>query len=139
MDERHYRHVVKYYETDQMGVAHHSNYVRWFEDARIDFLRRYSMDCQALEDMGIIIPVTGYSCKNKKSARFGDELDIEVTPVGFNGVRMNFEYVVRFVKTGDVCATGETGHCFVNRDMVPMNLKKAFPKVYEQLRKYLNP
>ena len=138
MDNRHYRHVVKYYETDQMGVAHHSNYVRWFEDARINFMRLCGIDCQALENIGIIIPVTGYICKNKKPARFGNELDIEITPTGFNGVRMAFEYVVRFAGTDEVSATGETGHCFVNRDMMPMNLKKTFPEVYENLSKYLN-
>ena len=31
-----YEHIVQYYETDQMKVVHHSNYIRWFEEARID-------------------------------------------------------------------------------------------------------
>ncbi|MBQ8975258.1 MAG: acyl-CoA thioesterase [Oscillospiraceae bacterium] len=133
-----YRHIVKYYETDQMGVAHHSNYVRWFEDARIDLLRRQGIDCQAMEDMGIIIPVTGYTCKNKSPARFGDELEIETTPKKFNGVRMEFSYTVHISATGEICACGETGHCFVDRSMTPLSLKRSFPDVYERLDKILN-
>lgn len=35
-----YRHIVQYYETDKMGITHHSNYIRWMEEARIDFLRQ---------------------------------------------------------------------------------------------------
>ena len=34
-----YTHRVQYYETDQMGIVHHSNYIRWFEEARIDWMR----------------------------------------------------------------------------------------------------
>ena len=33
-----YDHKVQYYETDGMGIVHHSNYIRWFEEARVDLL-----------------------------------------------------------------------------------------------------
>ena len=39
-----YRHIVQYYETDKMGITHHSNYIRWMEEARIDFLRQIGWD-----------------------------------------------------------------------------------------------
>ena len=35
-----YQHKVQYYETDKMGITHHSNYIRWMEEARIDFLEQ---------------------------------------------------------------------------------------------------
>ena len=46
----------------------------------------------------------------------------------------NLSTIIRFAQTQEVCATGETGHCFVNGDMVPMNLKKAFPEIYAHLK-----
>lgn len=44
-----YVHKVQYYETDQMGVVHHSNYIRWFEEARIDYLDKMGMSYDAVE------------------------------------------------------------------------------------------
>ena len=49
-----YRHIVQYYETDKMGITHHSNYIRWMEEARIDFLRQIGWDYAKLESIGII-------------------------------------------------------------------------------------
>ena len=44
MKIRPYEHRAKYYETDQMGIIHHSNYLRWFESARIQFLKEIGID-----------------------------------------------------------------------------------------------
>ena len=49
-----YKHKVQYYETDKMGITHHSNYIRWMEEARIDFLSRIGWDYKSMEDSGII-------------------------------------------------------------------------------------
>lgn len=53
-----YKHFVQYYETDQMGITHHSNYIRWMEEARIDFLKQIGWNYKKLESLGIISPVT---------------------------------------------------------------------------------
>ena len=47
-----------YYETDQMGIIHHSNYIRWFEEARLHYMKELGLPYDELERMGIIIPVT---------------------------------------------------------------------------------
>ena len=47
-----YHHKVQYYETDKMGIVHHSNYIRWMEEARIDFLGQIGWNYKKLEDMG---------------------------------------------------------------------------------------
>ena len=49
-----YRHKVQYYETDKMGITHHSNYIRWMEEARIDFLAQIGWNYERLEVMGIV-------------------------------------------------------------------------------------
>ena len=52
-----YRHTVKYYETDRMGFTHHSNYVRWMEEARIDFMDRLGFSYRKMEEEGVVSPV----------------------------------------------------------------------------------
>lgn len=58
-----YIHTVQYYETDKMGITHHSNYIRWMEEARIDFLAQMGWDYVKLESLGIVSPVTAVECK----------------------------------------------------------------------------
>ena len=63
-----YVHKVQYYETDKMGIVHHSNYIRWMEEARIDFLERMGWPYDRLENEGIISPVIGVDCKYKANS-----------------------------------------------------------------------
>lgn len=131
---------VNFYETDKMGIAHHSNYVRWFEEARLDFMDKNNLNYRHLEDLGIIIPVHSFSCQHKKPIRFDDRIAVSVKPKNFNGVRMAFEYEVRFCSDDTISAIGETTHFFVNSNnnlnehIKPMNLKKKFPEVFEKLK-----
>ena len=73
-----YEHKVQYYETDKMGIVHHSNYIRWMEEARIDFLDQIGWNYKVMEDEGIISPVTGVESKYKQNTSFGDVISIEV-------------------------------------------------------------
>ena len=52
-----YKHKVHYYETDKMGVTHHSNYIRWMEEARVAYLAEVGWDYARLESLGMISPV----------------------------------------------------------------------------------
>ncbi len=89
-----YRHIVQYYETDKMGITHHSNYIRWMEEARIDFLRQIGWDYAKLESIGIISPVTAVNCKYKKSTTFGDVIDIDVIVEEFKEVKLKLQYTM---------------------------------------------
>ena len=60
-----YRHKVQYYETDRMGVTHHSNYIRWMEEARVDLLEQIGWGYDRMESLGIQSPVTGVGCVYK--------------------------------------------------------------------------
>ena len=75
MDEKGivYEHTINYYETDRMGIVHHSNYIRFFEEARIDYLKKIGLDYKKVEDMGLIMPVLGVECKYIKPLHFGDK------------------------------------------------------------------
>lgn len=122
-----------YCETDQMGVIHHSNYIRWFEEARVDLMDRY-MPYKALEERGVVIPVTGVSCDYHKPVKFGDVVLIELRLVNFrstHGLRFEVDYRVTNKETGELLTTGQTRHCFTDRDMKIMRLKRDHPDVFE--------
>lgn len=65
-----YLHHVQYYETDRMGITHHSNYIRWMEEARVAFLEELGWGYEKLEDMGIVSPVTQAACEFKNRPHF---------------------------------------------------------------------
>ncbi len=128
-----YRRKINYYETDKMGFVHHSNYIRYLEEARLDFMHQIGMDYKSLEDEGVIVPVTGVSCQYKQSLYYGDEVEIFVRLTAFNGVRMAFRYEIR--SKGVLSAMGESGHCFLGESGAPINLKKRFPALCETAMK----
>ena len=78
-----HRHSVQYYETDRMGIAHHSNYIRWMEEARIALLARIGFPYEALEARGVVSPVRSVQCRYKRSCTFGDAV-ISRLPFGIS-------------------------------------------------------
>lgn len=132
-----YRHVVQYYETDKMGITHHSNYIRWMEEARVDFLRQIGWDYAKLESDGIISPVIEVSCRYKRGTTFSDEVFIAVSVREFKGLRLVLAYDMKDAE-GRTVATAESEHCFVNRDGKPIRLSKEFPEFSRVLEELAN-
>ena len=129
-----YIHKVQYYETDKMGITHHSNYIRWMEEARIDFFEKQGISYSKLEEIGIISPVVEVNCKYKVVTKFEDEIEILTKIKEFNGVKLIFEYEMRNSKTGEINTIAESKHCFVNNDGKPIILKREFPDLDEKLK-----
>lgn len=115
---------VNYYETDRMGVVHHSNYIRYMEEARCNMLDKMDIPFEKLEENGITIPVLGVSCEYKYHTTFGDTIIINTTIKEYSGVRMTVKYEFKDKKTGKLVLTGETKHCFTNKELKPINMKK---------------
>ena len=130
-----YIHKVQYYETDRMGITHHSNYIRWMEEARMDFLDQIGWGYEKMEEQGIISPVLSVSCKYKQSTTFADEVSVEVKIEEFNGIRLILEYTMKKVKDGEIVLIGTTEHCFLNAQSHPIRFKKELPDLYEILVK----
>ena len=131
-DYKPYERKTYYYETDQMGIIHHSNYIRWFEEARIDFLEQIGLPYDEMERRGLLIPVLGVSCKYKEAFRYGDEFRIVLNLQGFKGVKFSVTYEVYQKETGELHATGESEHGFVDSTLMPVNIKKVYPDIYER-------
>lgn len=126
-----YERKAFYYETDQMGVIHHSNYIRWFEEARVDFLEKAGFSYKRMEDMGVMIPVLGASCEYKNAVRFSDTVIIVPKIQEFNGFKMTVSYRVIRKEDNLLMAVGETKHCFSNKEMRPIRTKKDYPEIFE--------
>ena len=121
---------INYYETDKMGVVHHSNYIRFFEEARCQFLEDSGLPYDMLEQKGIMSPVLGFSCKYKQHVTFADTIEIHTCIKEFTGVRYTVAYEVFNKKTGTLCVLGESNHCFTDSNLKPLNLKKHFSDIY---------
>jgi len=126
--------TTRYYETDQMGIIHHSNYYRYFEVARTDYLKTIiSMTYKDIEELGVRMPLTDTHCKYKIPALYDDELTITTTVREMSVVRIIFDYMITRERDGALIAEGQTGHAFTNVENRPVNLKKFRPELFEKL------
>lgn len=119
---------VQYYETDRMGITHHANYIRWMEEARIEFLERIGFPYAAMEAAGVLSPVRAVSCQYKRPCTFGDEIHITVSAEAFNGVVLTLGYEMRNAATGERVSEGRSEHVFVNREGRILRLKRDMPE-----------
>lgn len=129
-----YLHRVQYYETDQMGVVHHSNYIRWFEEARTAVMGDAGVGYDEVERRGYLSPVLSAQCRYLQSMRFGEIAEIRLKMHRSKGVRFSFEYEVRDHTTGELRAAGETTHCFMRRDGKVIKLEREDPELDARLR-----
>ena len=128
---------VNYYETDRMGITHHSNYVRYMEEARIHFLEQIGCGYDKWERDGIISPVIGIECKYKRPTTFGDELMIRVDIAEYKRVKLSVSYTMTNTKTGEVVFEGLSHHCFVDAEGKPIVLSKQCPEYDELLKQQM--
>ena len=133
MEMKIYQHKVQYYETDMMGIVHHSKYIRWFEEARTDFLEQAGYSYKRFEDEGIISPVLEVNAKYKSMVRYGDTVNIEVHMTAFNGLKFTIEYLITDSVSGIICVEGSSQHCLLDKESKPIRLKKINPGLYDLL------
>ena len=133
-----YKRKINYYETDKMGVVHHSNYIRFLEEARCTWLEEMNLSMEKLEELGYTIPTLEVNCKYKNHVTSGDIIIIEPIVTEFNGVRMTVKYNVTEEKTGNTVIEAWTKHCFTNKELRPINMKKANKEINDMFENLLN-
>ena len=132
-----YKRKINYYETDKMGVVHHSNYIRYLEEARCRWLEKINVSMESLEEMGYTIPTLEVNCKYKNHVTSGDTIIIKPAIKEYNGVRMTVSYEVLDSRTGKEVIKAYTKHCFTNNELRPINMKKNNIQIhnsFEQLK-----
>jgi acyl-CoA thioester hydrolase len=110
-----------------MGIIHHSNYIRWFESARIWYMSQIGVDYRDMEAQGVVSPVLEVSCTYKSMVHFGDTVDVIPCIQKYNGIRLELSYEVLDAETGELRSAGRSSHCFLNREGKPVSLKKICP------------
>ncbi|NLZ36486.1 MAG: acyl-CoA thioesterase [Clostridiales bacterium] len=134
-DEFVYFHDVKYYETDQMRIVHHSNYIRWMEEARCAWLSDVGFGLETFEAAGVVSPVVSLSVKYLKPAVFPERVKVIVKLILATGVRMKISY--KMISGGKEVFEGESEHCFTRIEGGIVNIKRDFPEFYNILRSNL--
>lgn len=125
-----YVHKVQYYETDRMGVTHHSNYIRFMEEARIEFLSSLGFGYDKMEETGIVSPVTSISCDFKKPTTYPDEVEIEVKIKSASPASITLCYEMKC--RAEAVFTAESRHCFLKGGKI-ISLKREMPELYARL------
>lgn len=125
---------VRYAETDQMGVVHHSVYPIWYEVARTEFAKKYIIQYSKAEQMGLMMPVSELTSKYIKSAYYEEEITIQTEIEKISPVRIKFVYNV-FNEKGELINTGSTMHAWTDNNLKIVNIKKLYPEIYIKMEK----
>jgi len=123
---------VRYAETDQMGIAHHANYLVWFEIGRTDLCRAAALPYSEIEQRGFLLVVTGIECKYRRPFLYDDTVVIQTTVGSIASRAFRFDYVLSG-SDGETRATGSSSHIWLTRDSrrpvkPPADLVAAFAR-----------
>jgi acyl-CoA thioester hydrolase len=124
--------AVRYAETDQMGVVHHSHYPVFFEQGRTDFFIQHLRPYAEFEAQGILAPVLSYQVEILGRAGYGDLLQLRTRADWMKGVRIQMSYALEIEGRG--VARGSSLHALVGRDLKPAN-PRSFGPLYQELIK----
>lgn len=133
-----YTRKVHYHETDKMGITHHSNYIKWLEEARIDFMDQIGYGFAQMEKDGIASPVIALEGEYIRPTTFDDTVSVHVTVEEFRGVKLVLGYSIINTKTEEKVFSGKTSHCFINKEGKPVILKRELPEFDAKLKSLLN-
>ena len=125
--------VVRYAETDQMGIAHHSNYSIWYEVARTELIKKMGMTYTEIEQHGLIMPLVELYSKYISAAYYEDHLIVQAELKKVTGAKLEIEYVIYRENDETPINVGKTIHALVGRNLKPVNVKKEYPELYQKL------
>lgn len=123
---------VRYYETDQMGIVHHSNYIRYFECGRTAMLKELGLPLEKIEEAGVMLPVVSVECRYKVPAKLGDTLKV----VSIINESPRAKLVIRneiFNPAGQLVCEGEVLLGFIDSNTRrPVRCPKALADIFEK-------
>lgn len=132
-----YLRKAQFYETDQMGIIHHANYIHWMEEARTDLMDQLGYGYAEAAKAGIHFVLMGIRCDYKSMVRFGDMIRIESILSAINPMLMTATYRMYDAATNELRCTGESRHCsFDINKQRPVRLNTALPELYDIFMQY---
>lgn len=127
------RFPVRYAETDQMGIVHHSVYPIWFECGRTDFIKFFGISYDELERKGLMLPLIRLSCEYKIPLKYGETVLVKTRLLKATRVRLIIGYEIYSEEQSVQCAIGTTEHAWTGTDLKPVNIAKYNPEIYKKL------
>ena len=124
---------VIYGDTDNMGIAYHANYFRWFEIGRTEMFRSLGLPYKALEEKGIYLPVSEAMCKYISSARYDDTIIVDTTMDKKLRAGIKFNYQVLLDQDEKILALGYTCHACVNNKGRVVRPPKFLVEIFEDV------
>lgn len=106
--------TVRFVETDEMAVVHHSNYIIWFEAGRVAWMDAAGMPYRQVAAGGNHFAVTGIQVEYRDAARFGDMIRVVTWVSELRSRKVSFGYEVRNMDDGRVLASGASQHICVD-------------------------
>lgn len=131
-----YKHKVQYYETDKQGVTHHSNYIRFMEETRVDAMEQMGFGYERMEEAGVFSPVMDVTCDYKRPTTFADVIEISFSVIEMSKLKARFSY--KMVCKDKIVCQGTSLHCFLDHNGRPVTIEERFPEFYQALVDLLN-
>ena len=125
-----FRAEVKFSEVDSLGIVWHGHYIRYFEDGRESFGRKYKLGYLDFYKNGFVVPIVNIQVDYKRSLKYGDRLLVETIYIFNESAKVNFKYRLLNEDTGEVVVTGSTTQVFLNRN--DMTLQLVNPDFYQE-------
>ena len=116
--------VVRYAETDMMGIVYHANYLPWLEMGRTQLLKERGFPYTELEAQGLFLPVIEINVKYRCPAKYDDTIVVRTVMQEKPFVKIRLEYEV--LKEGEAIATGHSVHAFMNSDGQAIKAPRPF-------------
>ena len=129
-----YSREVYYYETDGMRVVHHSNYIRWLEEARTAYFAEIGLPYEVTESLGVMGPVVAVNLRFKRPSRFGERFTVKARMTKYTGAKFIMEYNI-LNGDGELLCEAESTHGFLNADYRAVSLAKVLPELHEKMLK----
>lgn len=121
--------MVRYAETDKMGVVYHGNYYLYMEIGRTDYIRKRGIKFTDIEDKGYYMYVTETHCKYIKPAKFEDKIEVETILDEIKGASFVYKYMIRR-DDGELLAEGKTKHAFATQEGKPVRMPADIKNIF---------
>lgn len=126
---------VRFSEIDSMQIVWHGEYVRYFEDGREAFGKRYGLDYMSIYREGYVVPIVDLTCQFKQPLSFGEEAIVETRFINSDAAKILFEYTIYRASDQYIVATGTTTQVFLNTNR---ELELVNPAFYIEWKKKWN-
>lgn len=120
---------VRFGEVDSMRIVWHGNYIKYFEDGREDFGRKYNLGYLQAEEMGYLLPIVEIKADYKKPLKYGETAIVETSFIDSPSAKLIFEYIIYEEKTRDVICKGRSVQVFLNHNL---QLQVCIPSIFEE-------